>query len=247
MSDTTWLILGASSSVARALAGLAAARGCHILLAGRDMEDLERTASDLQIRHGVTAEAVRFDATDYDRHAAFAAQCGAKSKGRLNIFLSFGIMPEQSDIDRDFDLARRTIEANYLGAVSILSRLAPILETRAVGSIVVLGSVAGDRGRRKNYVYGSAKAGLHTYLQGLRARLSDAGVSVTTVKPGFLDTAMTWGLPGMFLVASPEACAQACLNYAEKGAEIRYFPWFWWGIMTIIKSIPERVFKKLSI
>ena len=95
--------------------------------------------------------------------------------------------------------------------------------------------------------YACAKAGLNAYLQGLRARLFRAGVSVTTVKAGFLDTAMTFGLPGMFLVASPEACARACLGHAAKGREVAYFPIFWWGIMTIIRAIPERIFKRLSI
>jgi len=131
--------------------------------------------------------------------------------------------------------------------VSILSRLARRLVGAGGGAIVVLSSVAGDRGRPSNYVYGSSKAGLNAYLQGLRARLAPHGVSVTTVKPGFLDTAMTFGLPGMFLVASPEACARACLSYAAKGREIAYFPIFWWLIMAVIKAIPERVFKKLKL
>jgi len=112
---------------------------------------------------------------------------------------------------------------------------------------VALGSVAGDRGRLKNYVYGAAKAGLHTYLQGLRARGVRSGVQVVTVKPGFVDTAMTWGLPGMFLVASPDAIAAACLSAVAKKRDVIYAPFFWWGIMTIIRHIPERIFKKLNI
>jgi decaprenylphospho-beta-D-erythro-pentofuranosid-2-ulose 2-reductase len=156
-------------------------------------------------------------------------------------------MPDQATIDRDPDQAQRTIQATYAGAVSVLHRLAPRLEAQGKGHVVVLGSVAGDRGRIKNYVYGSAKAGLHAYLQGLRARLFRAGVTVTTVKPGFIDTTMTWGMPGLFLVASPQDCARACLRYAAKGAEVRYFPAFWWIIMTIIRNIPEPIFKRLSI
>ena len=156
-------------------------------------------------------------------------------------------MPGQDDIDVKPDLVLDTVAATYAGVVSVLHRFAPSLEAQGAGHVVVLGSVAGDRGRIKNYVYGSAKAGVHAYLQGLRARLWRSGVSVTTVKPGFMDTAMTWGLPGMFLVASPQSCAAACLGWANKGVESRYFPSFWWGIMTIIKSIPERIFKRLSI
>lgn len=156
-------------------------------------------------------------------------------------------MPEQDDIDRDFALAARIVNVNYLGALSVLQHLSPVLEAQGAGHVVVLSSVAGDRGRLKNYVYGSAKAGLNTYLQGLRARLCRKGVSVTTVKPGFMDTDMTWGVDGMFLVATPEQCARACLRFAHRGKEVAYFPAFWWLIMMVIRHIPERVFKRLSI
>jgi len=121
------------------------------------------------------------------------------------------------------------------------------LEAQRQGRVVALASVAGDRGRIKNYVYGSAKAGLATYLQGLRARLFRAGVSVTTVKPGFVDTAMTFGLPGMFLVADPADIARSCLKAAERGKDVIYAPFFWWAIMTIIRHIPERIFKRLGV
>ncbi len=136
---------------------------------------------------------------------------------------------------------------NYTGAVSVLHRLAPYLEEQGDGHVVVLSSVAGDRGRLKNYVYGSAKAGLNAYLQGLRARLFRRGVSVTTVKPGFMDTDMTWGIEGMFLVASPDQAARACLKAAGKRRHVVYVPFFWWGIMTIIRHIPEFIFKKMNI
>jgi len=156
-------------------------------------------------------------------------------------------MPTQAEIDADPGLAIDTIAVNYAGAVSVLAHLAPLLEARGRGSVVALSSVAGDRGRLKNYVYGSAKAGLNAYLQGLRARLYRRGVTVTTVKPGFLDTAMSFGHPGMFLVASPEECAKSCLRHAARGTEIVYFPAFWRVIMTIIGAIPERIFKRLDI
>lgn len=247
MTGETWLILGGSSAIAHAFAHEAAAAGHGVLLAGRDVDDLRRSAADLAIRHGVAAEAMAFDAVDYDGHPDFMGACRERAAGTLNLLLAFALMPEQSDMEQDFALARKAIEATYLGAASILSAAAPVFEAQGTGRIVVIGSVAGDRGRIKNYIYGSAKAGLHAFVQGLRARLSRAGVSVTTIKPGFVDTAMTWGQPGLFLVASPEDCARACLRHADAGAEVRYVPWFWWGIMTIIKSIPERIFKRLSI
>jgi short-subunit dehydrogenase len=245
-SERAWLVLGASSSVARAFARKAAAEGTDILLAGRDREDLERTAADIRVRSGRRVAVLDFDAVAPDSHAAFARDCDALAD-RLDVFLAFGFMPPQDAIDADPGLAIDSIAVNYAGAVSVLGHLAPLLEARGHGCVVALSSVAGDRGRLKNYVYGSAKAGLNAYLQGLRARLYRRGVSVTTIKPGFLDTAMSFGHPGMFLVASPEACAAACLRHAQKGSEVVYFPRFWWVIMTIIKLIPERLFKRLSI
>ena len=242
----TWLILGASSSIGRAFGRQVAARGCRVLLAGRDMSDLERNAQDIATRYGGEARALQFDAADSAGHAAIGAAL-AESGGPIGVFLLFGAMPEQADIDMDFELARQTVEVNYLGAMSVLSVLAPVFEARSEGRIVVLSSVSGDRGRLKNYVYGSAKAGLNAYLQGLRARLWRRGVTVTTVKAGFIDTDMTFGSPGLFLVASPDDCAAACLRLAEAGRETAYFPWFWRHIMLIIRYIPERIFKRLNI
>jgi decaprenylphospho-beta-D-erythro-pentofuranosid-2-ulose 2-reductase len=243
-----WLVLGASSAIARAFARHAAARGDAVILAGRDRADLETSAADALIRGAPAVETLDFDARDHAGHPVIAARAVEIAGERpLCVFLAFGAMPSQAEIDADWREAWTTLDTNLVGAVSILQALAPHLEVRRTGSVIALSSVAGDRGRLKNYVYGAAKAGLTTYLQGLRARLFRAGVSVTTVKPGFVDTAMTWGLPGMFLVASPESVAAACYAAAKKGKEEIYVPFFWWGIMTIIRNIPERIFKKLSI
>ncbi len=241
----TWLVLGAASSVGRAFARLVAADGAHVLLAGRDIDDLKASATDIVARGG-SAEALAFDGLDTDSHAAFATKV-AEQASPLNVFLCFGAMPTQDEIDADFELGLLTVDTNYRGAISILHRLAPYLETQAAGEVIVLGSVAGDRGRPSNYVYGSAKAGLHAYLQGLRARLFAAGVNVLTVKPGFTDTAMTWGLEGMFVVNSPQALAAACREASAKGRSVLYAPAFWWLIMTIIRSIPEFLFKRLKL
>jgi len=242
----SWLILGGSSSVGRAFALQAAAGGADILLAGRDLADLERTAADVRVRTGRRAEAIAFDADPDSDHDGFVASCRARGVP-LDVFLLFGAMPAQEAIDHDFALARQTVTVNYLGAMSILSRLAPLLAAQGGGSIVVLSSVSGDRGRRKNYVYGSAKAALNTYLQGLRSRFHDRGVAVATIKAGFLDTAMSYGMQGLFLVASPEACANACLAAARRRKDVAYFPTFWFLIMLIIRLIPEKIFKKINI
>ncbi len=239
-----WLVLGASSSVARAFARVAAETGSDLILAGRDTADIDRTAADARVRGGGRVDVRAFDAAECAGHAAFVADLPRRP---FNVFLAFGQLLAQESIDRDPALAQQVIAVNFLGAVSVLSLLAPRMADEGKGAIVVLSSVAGDRGRPSNYVYGSAKAGLSAYLQGLRASFFSKGISVTTVKPGFIDTAMTYGMPGLFLVASPEACARACLRFAAKGRDVAYFPAFWWLIMTIIKAIPERIFKRLRL
>jgi short-subunit dehydrogenase len=243
---TTWLILGGSSAIGRAIASDAAGRGHEVMLAGRDLDDLERTAADIQISTGQRASVLAFDAMAPESHVSFAADV-AEQTDILNVALVFGLMPPQQAMDREPSQAVDCINGCFTGAVSILQHLAPYLENKAAGLVVAFGSVAGDRGRLKNYVYGGAKAGLHAYLSGLRNRLGRSGVHVMTVKPGFVDTAMTWGLPGMFLVARPEDVARVCLTAAEKKRDVLYVPWFWRWIMTIITAIPERIFKRLEI
>ncbi len=244
--NETWLILGASSSLARAFAAEVAGQGHDVILAGRDQDDMAATATDLTARFDIKATPTAFDAMRMEQHPTFAAAIDAMAAGTLNIFLVFAQMPEQDDIDADPTLVVPTVTATYSGAVSVLHCLAPLLEQRQAGHVVIVGSVAGDRGRIKNYVYGSAKAGLHAYAQGLRARLFKSGIGVTTVKPGFLDTAMTWDAEGMFLVSSPQAAAADINKAVTKGKEVIYTPRFWWVIMTIIKHIPEAIMKKLA-
>lgn len=242
----TWIVLGASSPIGRAFARRVAASGVHVVLAGRDVDDLQRTAADLRIASAASVDVVAFDAMDFASHAGAAARW-AERPGRLNAILLFGLMPEQREIDADPSLLLDCVGVTYTGAISILHHLAPYIEARKAGTIIGVGSVAGDRGRIKNYVYGSAKAGLHTYLAGLRNRLARSGAHVLTVKLGFADTAMTWGAPGVFLVASPDAVALACLKAARARRNVCYIPSFWFPIMLIIRSIPEWIFKRLSI
>jgi len=242
-----WVVVGASSAIAVAFARRVAAAGCSVVLCGRDRDDLDIRAADLRLRYGVPAEVVRFDATDPASHGDVIGRLRAVVSGPVSLFVAAGSMPEQAALERDPPGVLATLEANLLGVVSLLTRMAPWLEDQRGGAVVVLGSVAGDRGRRKNYIYGAAKAGLHAYLQGLRARLFPAGVAVVTVKPGFVDTAMTFGQPGLFLVASPDALAAGCLRAVEKGRDVVYLPWFWRWIMLIIRLIPERIFKRTNI
>lgn len=249
MTDTpadVWLILGATSSMARALARKLAGRGAILLLAGRDMEDLESTAADCRHRGAALAEAHRFDARDPATFSPILERMAAL-QGTPNAAVFVGSMPPQESIDADPSLLDTVVADNFTGPARLLHQLAPLLEERGCGTIVGVGSVAGDRGRVGNYVYGAAKAGFATYMSGMRNRLGRSGAHAITVKPGFVDTAMTWGLDGMFLVASPEAVADSILKAVEKNKNVLYTPFFWRYIMMIIRAIPEPVFRKMSI
>lgn len=242
----TWIILGATSSMARAFASAVAEDGAQVLLGGRDTADLNATAADCALRGAPLAEAIRFDARDTDSFASLIDRATAQ-EGTINVAVFVGSMPTQADIDADPSLIAGVVTDNYAGPAAFLQMIAPHMAERGGGTVVGVGSVAGDRGRIGNYVYGSAKAGFHTYLSGLRNRLTSAGGHVVTVKPGFVDTAMTWGIEGMFLVASPDKIASDILRAVEKRRDVIYTPAFWRVIMTIITAIPERVFKKLSV
>ena len=242
----TWIILGATSAMARAFARKAAADGACVLLAGRDIADLTTLAADCVLRGARQAEALAFDARDASGFAALIARMGHE-EGELNAAIFVGSMPAQADIDANPALIDGTVTDSFTGPARFLQMLVPLMEARGGGTVVGVGSVAGDRGRIGNYVYGAAKAGFHTYLSGLRNRLTRAGGHVVTVKPGFVDTAMTWGLPGMFLVATPEAVADDILHAVKKRRNVIYTPFFWRYIMLIIRNIPEPIFKKMKI
>lgn len=245
MTDT-WLIVGASSAMARALARRLSERGAHLILAGRDEADLAILAADCRIRGAAGARALPLDLRASDAadraHAALSA-----AEGRLNVAVFAGSMPPQDSIDADPALIDGVTADSFLGPARLLHRIAPLLAGRGAGIVVGVGSVAGDRGRVGNYVYGAAKAGFHAYLSGLRNRLARNGVHVITVKPGFVDTQMTWGLPGLFLVAPPDAVAGAILSAAAARRDVIYVPGFWRWIMLIIRAVPERVFKRMKI
>jgi decaprenylphospho-beta-D-erythro-pentofuranosid-2-ulose 2-reductase len=247
MNNRSILIVGATSSIARAIAVEFAQTGAALHLAARDASEIERIATDLGIRYQVPVSWSCFEACDYASHATFFQTAVDRLEGLDGVVVSLGELGEQQEAQQDFEKAQRIIESNYTGVVSILTHAANYLEQQGRGFIIGIASVAGDRGRPSNYVYGSAKGALSLFLQGLRARLAKANVHVLTVKPGFVDTKMTFGKSGMFLVASPQQVASAIVQALEKNRNIAYVPWFWFGIMTIIRSIPESIFKKLKL
>lgn len=244
----TVLILGATSPIARAIAARFAQEGHPVFVAARDTEEAGRIAADLGVRFGVPVAHGHFDALEpHAEHTAFVASV-EEALGPIAVALvAFGEMGAQEESEEDFDQARRVIEINYTGAASACEAVAARLAERGAGSIIGISSVAGDRGRASNYFYGSAKGAFTLYLQGLRNRLFKHGVHVMTVKLGFVDTRMTFGMQTAIPIASPEAVAQAVYGAWSRGADALYYPRFWRGIMGVIKAIPERVFKRLSL
>jgi short-subunit dehydrogenase len=238
--------LGATSAIARGAAYAFARRGHALYLAARDLPELERIAADVSIRYGVPVRCGVFDAENYATHNGFLDTVVQEMNGLTGVLLASGYMGD-SLAARTFESGSRVIAINFTGAASILGLCADYFEKARSGFIIGITSVAGDRGRQSNYVYGAAKGALNLYLQGLRNRLFPAGVRVITVKPGFVDTAMTFGLPGLFLVASPADVGESIVKSLERRADVIYVPWFWRYIMLIIKSIPETVFKRLKL
>ncbi len=236
------LILGATSGIARATALEWARRGADLVLAGRDMEELEILATDLRIRHRVKAETQRFEARDTATHAQFWNSCGEID----GVICALGLMPPQPEMERDWAKCQAMIEVSYLGCVSILNLIANDFEAKKCGFIVILSSVAGERARKSNYLYGSAKAGLSAYAEGLRARLFASNVSVTTIKPGPVDTAMTWGLDKLPLLVPPEKVAADIYRGARRKADVVYSPAPWRLIFGILRVVPGFVWKRLD-
>jgi short-subunit dehydrogenase len=227
-----------------------AQRGVALVLAGRNTAELEAQATDLQVRYQTPVAIETFDALDFAGHAEFFQRCTGRIAGGLDgVVLCHGYLPNQQATQTDFAEAHRSIDANFTSAVSLLNLAAEYLATRRGGYIAAISSVAGDRGRQSNYTYGAAKAGLTAYLSGLRNRLQHAGVQVLTIKPGFVDTAMTQGLlnPNSPLVASPQRVARDIDRAIRSRRNTIYTPWFWGPIMLVIRSIPEFVFKRLRM
>lgn len=239
------LILGATSDIAKALAHQFAGQGFQLILAARQVQRLAEVVTDLEIRHDIKAEAVEFDALNFAGHADFYAALSPPPEMAICVF---GYMGDQQTSQADFDEAKKVIDSTYTGAVSILEIVAADFERRKSGAIIGISSVAGDRGRQSNYIYGSAKAAFTAYLSGLRNRLAKSNVRVITVKPGFVRTKMTANLSLPPLVtAKPEQVARDVWRAYQTGRDQVYTLWMWRYIMLLIRNIPEFIFKRLSL
>lgn len=245
MTKPPVLILGARSDIGKAVAHKYAALGHPIQLAARSASLLEVEKADIELRHGVPASLHEFDALAIDTHEAFIA--GLPALPQIAI-CAVGLLGHQAESERDNTTAIHIMRSNYEGPASILAVLANAFEVRRVGTIVGISSVAGDRGRATNYMYGSAKAAFTTYLSGLRSRLTACNVHVVTVIPGFVATKMTDGvdLPTR-LTAQPEEVADKIERAVRYRKNVVYIRRVWWLIMLIICALPENIFKRLKI
>jgi decaprenylphospho-beta-D-erythro-pentofuranosid-2-ulose 2-reductase len=242
---STVLILGATSDIGVAIAKKFASEKYNVQLAARNPDQLQPLQSDLQIRYGISCSLHTFDAVKYDTHQSFYYSLAPKPD--VTVYVA-GYMNDNEKVISTWEESLKTINTNYTGAVSILNIIAADYETKQSGTIVGISSVAGNRGRQSNYVYGSAKAGLTAYLSGLRNRLFHKKVHVLTVLPGFVYTKMTEHLTlPKLLTAAPGQVADAIYIGVKNKKNIIYVKWFWKWIMLIVTSIPEPVFKKRKL
>ncbi len=240
------LILGAKSDMAKATAEFYAKNGWNLSLAGRNViAELSTFSGRLKDDYGCEINLYELDILDFQSHTDFFKSFQQKPDG---IICFIGLLGDQQKSEMDFNETETVIDSNFTGIVSLLNIFANYFEEKEDGFIVAVSSVAGDRGRKSNYTYGSAKAALTTYLSGLRNRLSPKNVHVMTVIPGFVETKMTRNLdlPGL-LTVSPDYVAKKIFKMQQRRADQIYIPGYWYFIMTFIKLIPERVFKKINI
>jgi decaprenylphospho-beta-D-erythro-pentofuranosid-2-ulose 2-reductase len=242
----TFLIIGATSSIAEATARLWAIEHTRFFLVARNDKKLTLTTNDLRTRGANVAQAL-LDVDEFDAHAA-TIQAAFDTLGKIDVVLiAHGELPNQGLCEQNEAASVRALRVNALSVVSLLTLIANRMQAQGSGVIAVLGSVAGDRGRRSNYVYGSAKALVETFMEGLAGRLNRCGVRVVTIKPGFVDTPMTAQFKKGFLWAQPETIARLIDRHVTAAKSGSYYaPAFWGLVMALVRRIPRRILYRLN-
>ena len=241
------VIFGATSAIAMATARLFAVEGASFALVARSREKLDVCAADLKARGAAEVSTHLADLTELSRHEALIASLQRALPDFDTVLIAHGTLTDQKAASESYAVCERELRSNFLSVVSLLTPIANWFESRREGCIAVISSVAGDRGRQSNYVYGAAKAALSTFVDGLRHRLHRAGVRVITIKPGFVDTPMTAHLQKGPLFVKPEVAAQGIYRAMSHGNGVAYVPWFWRGIMAVIRAVPEFIFLKTKL
>ncbi|MBA0386371.1 SDR family oxidoreductase [Stenotrophomonas maltophilia] len=239
------LIIGATSAIAESVARLYAARAAALYLVGRSAGKLDAIAADLRVRGAQHVHTGVLDVNDVAAHGALLDNAWAALGGIDTVLIAHGTLPDQAACDASVDLSLREFATNGTSTIALAAALAQRLQSGA--SLAVISSVAGDRGRASNYLYGSAKAAVTGYLSGLGQRLRPAGINVLVIKPGFVDTPMTAAFKKGALWATPDKVAAGILKAIGKRKAVAYLPGFWWAIMMIIKNIPEFVFRRIKL
>lgn len=240
-------MIGATSAIAHETAKYFAQDGAELFLVARSAEKLKDIGNDLKVRGAKRIETFVLDVNDFDRHQEMIETAITSLNGLDMVLIAHGTLADQEKCQRSVAETLKEFTTNCTSVISLLTILADYFEQQRRGCIAVISSAAGDRGRQSNYVYGAAKGAVSIFLGGLRNRLSKSGVAVVTVKPGFVDTPMTATLKKGPLFASASVVGKGVYAAMKSRKEVVYLPWFWRYIMLIIKSIPEPVFKKLSL
>jgi len=242
------LIVGATSSICRHISNELVQPGDSVCLAARNREELSNIAADLEIRNSPQAIFTRhFDSNEFDGHEQFVHEVSELLGGIDIVVVATGVLGDQIKARSSTSDMLQIINSNFTGIATVLGHVANVMEYQKSGHIIVLSSVAGDRGRQSNYIYGAAKSAINAYMGGLRNRLFASGAKVTTVKLGFVDTKMIAGMESAFLQASPEYIAKKLVSKITKSDGVIYLPWFWRYIMMIIIHIPVFIFKRLKL
>jgi short-subunit dehydrogenase len=241
------MIVGATSAIAHETAKCFAGEGADLFLVARSPEKLDAVAADLRVRGANRVETFELDLTDLERHEELLQRAIERLDWLDALLIAHGTLGDQRKCELSVAETLKELTTNELSVISLLTLAANYFEQRRKGCIAVISSVAGDRGRKSNYVYGTAKAAVSIFLQGLRNRLSKSNVTVVTIKPGTVDTPMTASLKKGLLFAKPEVVGAGIHKAIKQRKDIVYLPAYWLPIMLIIRSIPERVFKRMSI
>lgn len=241
------LTIGATSAIAHETLKHFANEGAEMFLVGRNVAKLQVVADDLRVRGATDVTTFVLDMNELDQHAPLLEQA-RQTLGQIDLlFVAYGILPDQKECETDVEVALHSFNTNATSVISLLTLATPIFEQQQQGTIAVISSVAGDRGRRYNYLYGSAKAAVSTFLQGLRAHLFHYNVAVITIKPGPIDTPMTANHRKSLLFTSQEKAGTLIYQAIIKRKQTVYVPWFWKVIMGVIKIIPEAIFKRTNL